>query len=403
MGPPRRISSRVFPWTTATAAQAGYAVLTVHATSATRQSTPLLLRFLTASFFFPPSFSFPDAAQSFMLFLGHPDRLFVSIPTSGEPIIFPRKKKKEVLPLILVDRSFAVMWRGAVYSGVSCCSAHLRNNISVWKGHSRGCPAFTAPLCFIYVTLFSLLLDCFSLRQNQMQLVKTVLKAAFLRRDHNWGENSWILQSKKDIYCKCFAVRISAIHKSSSARGIASLNCFSFPAQNHLEQKETQWLKLIQRRIFRFCTGTNRKRLDIASRPQLQCKQEQHWSRYFWLNLKGRCFSRKKDSEHILWTLIGQNKIDWFAYRESIGKKSAITNDPIHIGIWMWIELYVLYLLLWFGRSQQKAANRGLNVLLPFEKKIKWHEIFSKLLSKTKKSDWQTTRIQVLVQKKPSR
>lgn len=99
MGPPRRISSRAFPWTTATAAQVCCAVLTILATSAERQSTSLLLHLLTASFFSSRFSSFPDAAQALMLFLGHPDRLLVRIPTSGEPIIFPCEKR--VLPFIL--------------------------------------------------------------------------------------------------------------------------------------------------------------------------------------------------------------------------------------------------------------------------------------------------------------
>lgn len=55
---------------------------------------------LDCLFFFPSRFSsFPDAAQAPMLFLGHPDRLLIRIPTSGEPIIFPCKKR--VLPFIL--------------------------------------------------------------------------------------------------------------------------------------------------------------------------------------------------------------------------------------------------------------------------------------------------------------
>lgn len=66
-GPPRRISSRAFPWTTATAAQASCAVLTILATHAKGQSTSLFLHLLTASFFF----LLPFLSQTLVKLLGY--------------------------------------------------------------------------------------------------------------------------------------------------------------------------------------------------------------------------------------------------------------------------------------------------------------------------------------------
>lgn len=147
MGPPRRISSRAFPWTTATVAQVCCPVLKILATSAEKQSTSLLLHLLTASFFF---FSFS--------FLSFPRRRSRSSAIFGSPRQAPRPHpnlwqanyfslKEEGSTLYLGDRNSAATWRRAVYTVASCCSAHVRNNISAWKGHSRGWPAFTAPLC----------------------------------------------------------------------------------------------------------------------------------------------------------------------------------------------------------------------------------------------------------------
>lgn len=140
-------------------------------------------------FFFFSFLFFPRRCSSSSAIFGSPRQASRPHPNLWRANYFSLQEKASTL--YLGDRNSAAMWRRAVYSGASCCSAHLRNNISVWKGHSRGWPAFTAPLCLIYVTLF-FGPWLFLLGQSQMQLVKIAEKAVILQHDHKWRGKSWI-------------------------------------------------------------------------------------------------------------------------------------------------------------------------------------------------------------------
>lgn len=182
-GPPRRISSNAFPWTTATIAQVCCAVLKFWQ-QLLRNSQ--VLSFCTSClpfFFFSPrrrSHSSAILVTQTCFFLS------ASQPMASQLLFLERKGSV----LCLGDPNSAATWRRTVYTVASCCWAHVRNNVSVWKGHPRDWPAFRAPLYLIYGPLFpsSWL---FLIDWSQMQLVKAE-KSVILKCDHNWGKKDLI-------------------------------------------------------------------------------------------------------------------------------------------------------------------------------------------------------------------
>lgn len=116
------------------------------AKSAEKQSSLLYLHLSNT-----PFFSFPDVALP-------PSAILVtktcfssaSQSSAGRLFFFQRKGSA----LYLGDHNSTVTCGGSVYMAASCCQVHVRNNISLLKGHSRDWFAFRAPMCSIKAALF---------------------------------------------------------------------------------------------------------------------------------------------------------------------------------------------------------------------------------------------------------
>lgn len=157
--------------------------LKILATTAEKQSSSLFLHLSSAFFFL-----FPRRRSRSSAILVTQTCFFSSAsrPMASQLVFLERKGSV----LYLGDHNSAATWRRTVYTVASCCWAHVRNNISVWKGHPRDWPAFRAPLYLIYGPLFTSSW-LFVIDWSQMQLVKAE-KSVILNCDHNWGKKDFI-------------------------------------------------------------------------------------------------------------------------------------------------------------------------------------------------------------------
>lgn len=124
---------------------------------------------------------------------------------------------------------------------------------------------------------------------------------------------------------------------------------FSFPAQNHLEQKETQRLKFKQKKkmiLIIFFDMCKHKNLDVASRTQLWQKQPQHEAAALGGILEdGKSWRNIRQLNRRRWRVtarfVNSSWLVWHLIKRGLHPTETVLNKTsFFLTIWVQLEWY---------------------------------------------------------------